>query len=93
MCGEIIALYEGRERDKADEPAVTIFAQIARKTVPYTDGLHLMAPFKRDSLIMRIMENLENAPPNIGTILFSSSKWLCTQRLKTFQKGCPYAAV
>ena len=58
VCDEIIALYEGKEREEAEELAVTISVQIARKIAPYTDGLYLMTPFKRVSLMTRIIEQL-----------------------------------
>ena len=58
VCDEIISLYEGKDRDEAEELAVTISATIAREIAPYTDGLYLMTPFKRVELMKRILEKL-----------------------------------
>ena len=53
---EIIDRYVGRDRDEAEALAVEISAEIAEKIAPYTDGLYLMTPFKRVSLIEKIMQ-------------------------------------
>ena len=55
VCDEIIALYEGKEREEAEDLAVTISAEIARQTAPYSDGVYLMTPFKRVALMIRIL--------------------------------------
>ena len=55
VCNEIIALYEGKEREEAEDLAVTISAEIARQTAPYSDGVYLMTPFKRVALMIRIL--------------------------------------
>lgn len=59
VCDEIVALYEGREREEAEDLAVTISTKIAQEIAPYSDGIYLMTPFKRISLMVRIMENLK----------------------------------
>ena len=53
---EIIARYEGRDRDAAEALAVEISAEIAGKIAPYTDGLYIMTPFKRVALIEKILK-------------------------------------
>ena len=58
VCDEIIALYEGKEREEAEELAVRISTEIAKEITPYTDGIYLMTPFKRVSLMTRILENI-----------------------------------
>ena len=58
ICDEIIALYEDKGREEAEELAVTISTQIAKEISPYTDGLYLMTPFKRISLMTRIIEQI-----------------------------------
>ena len=58
VCDEIISLYEGKERDEAEELAVRISAEIAREIAPYTDGIYLMTPFKRVQLMTRILEKI-----------------------------------
>ncbi len=55
---EIIALYEGKGRDEAEELAVKISARIAGEIAPYTHGLYLMTPFRRVALMTRILEQL-----------------------------------
>ncbi len=53
---QIIDRYAGKDRDEAEALAVEISAEIAEKVRPYTDGLYLMTPFKRVSLIEKIMK-------------------------------------
>ena len=58
---EIIALYEGKDREAAEELAVRISARIAQEITPYTDGLYLMTPFRRVALMLRILERLNQS--------------------------------
>ena len=58
VCDEIVALYEGKNREEAEDLAVRISAEIARKVEPYTDGIYLMTPFKRVGLMTRILEQI-----------------------------------
>ena len=58
VCDEIIALYEGKNREEAEELAVRISTEIAKEITPYTDGIYLMTPFKRVGLITRILQNI-----------------------------------
>ena len=58
VCDEIVAMYEGKNREAAEELAVTISARVAREIAPYTDGLYLMTPFRRVELMRRIMEQV-----------------------------------
>lgn len=58
VCEEIMTLYEGRDREAAEELAVTISARIAREITPYTDGLYLMTPFQRVALMARIIKQI-----------------------------------
>ena len=58
VCPAIIDLYEGKERDEAEDLAIRISTQIAREVAPYTDGLYLMTPFTRVKLMTRLLEEL-----------------------------------
>lgn len=58
VCDEIVALYEGKEREAGEELAVAISARIAREIAPYSDGLYLMTPFRRVRLMTRILEEI-----------------------------------
>ena len=58
ICPEIIALYEGKNREEAEDLAVAISTRIAEEITPYTDGLYLMTPFRRVALMIRILERL-----------------------------------
>lgn len=58
VCDEIIALYQGKDRQEAEDLAVKISAAIAREIAPYTDGYYLMTPFKRVELMQRIIKEL-----------------------------------
>lgn len=55
VCDEILSLYEGLERDEAEELAVSVSTAIAGEIAPYTDGLYLMTPFRRVALMERII--------------------------------------
>ncbi len=55
---KIIRLYEGADREKGEELAVTVSAAIARKIAPYVDGFYLMTPFGRTGLMARIMDQI-----------------------------------
>ena len=55
---EIVSLYEGRDREEAEELAVAVSARIAEEIAPCTDGLYLMTPFRRVALMARILERL-----------------------------------
>lgn len=64
VCDEIVSLYEGLDREQAEDLAVRISARIAREITPYTDGLYLMTPFKRVGLMVRILERLREEGTN-----------------------------
>lgn len=58
VCDEIVQLYEGKDRDAAEDLAVTISARIAAEVAPYADGLYLMTPFRRVNLMERIITEI-----------------------------------
>jgi len=58
VCDEIVALYEGKNRDEAEGLAVKISAEIAKEIAPYTHGVYLMTPFKRVELMERIIKEI-----------------------------------
>lgn len=68
VCDEIVALYEGKDRESAEDLAVTISARIAREIVPFTDGLYLMTPFKRVALMTRILARLQETGQHPGNL-------------------------
>ena len=59
VCDEIMALYEGKDREAAEELAVAISARVAKEIAPYTDGLYLMTPFRRVELMSRIIAEVK----------------------------------
>ena len=59
VCDEIMTLYEGKDREAAEELAVTISVRVAKEIAPYTDGLYLMTPFRRVELMSRIIEQVK----------------------------------
>ena len=63
VCDEIVGLYDGLERDEAEELAVTVSTAIAREIAPYTDGLYLMTPFRRVALMERIIGSIRQSCP------------------------------
>ena len=52
---EIIALYEGRNREEGERVAVELSLRTAREVLPHTDGLYLMTPFRRTALSAEIV--------------------------------------
>ena len=59
VCDEIVALYEGKDREAAGELAVEISVRVAEAVAPYTDGLYLMTPFRRVELMRRIIRQVK----------------------------------
>lgn len=58
VSDEIIAMYEGADREKGEELAVKISANIANIIHGYTDGYYLITPFSRTKLIGRIIKEI-----------------------------------
>lgn len=59
VCDEICELYRGLDRDAAEELAYSISIRIAREVEPYTDGVYIMVPFNRISLVSRIIKAIK----------------------------------
>ena len=55
---DIIHRYEGLNREEAESLAVEISIDTAREIADFTDGLYLMTPFKRVSLVEKILSLL-----------------------------------
>ena len=55
---EMVARYEGKDKDAAEEIAVETSLKIAAQMKDCTDGYYLMTPFRRVALMKRIMEQL-----------------------------------
>ncbi len=55
---EMVARYEGTDKDAAEEIAVETSLKIAGEMRDITDGYYLMTPFRRVALMKRIMEQL-----------------------------------
>ena len=55
---DIVARYEGLDREAAEALALELSVRTARAMVPCTDGWYLMTPFRRVSLMARIMAEL-----------------------------------
>lgn len=56
---ELVAQYEGLDRDAAEELAVELSTLLAQRMKPVTDGWYLMTPFQRVNLIERILKCLD----------------------------------
>lgn len=56
VAPEIIAAYEGLDRQAAEELAVELSLRFAREMAALVDGYYVMTPFGRTSLVCRIME-------------------------------------
>lgn len=55
---QIIERYAGLTREEAEELAVELSADFARRMRPYVDGYYLVTPFGRTALIARIMDRI-----------------------------------
>lgn len=64
VADEIVALYENKTREEAEELAVRISAEVARAIAPHVDGYYLMTPFKRVSLMARILQEIRDISPD-----------------------------
>ena len=58
VADEIVALYEGKDREEAEALAVDISVRIAQEMASFTDGYYLMTPFRRVELMKRIMKQI-----------------------------------
>lgn len=56
---EICKMYEGLDREAAEELAVSLSLRAAADMEPYTDGFYIMVPFNRTSLVSRILKALK----------------------------------
>jgi len=55
---EVAELYRDKDREAAEDLAVTLALETAARIAPYTDGLYLMTPFRRVGLMTRILDGL-----------------------------------
>lgn len=59
VSDEIVAMYEGKDRDASEALAVELSTMIAKEIKPYTDGFYLMTPFQRTVLMSRIIAKIQ----------------------------------
>ena len=59
VSDEIIAQYEGLDKEQASRLAVSLTTEIARSMEPFVDGYYMITPFMRTDLICEIMKNLK----------------------------------
>lgn len=59
VSDEICELYKGLDREAAEELACSISLHIAKEVEPYTDGIYIMVPFNRISLVSRIIKAIK----------------------------------
>lgn len=57
----LIQRYEGADRERGEALAEEISAQVIRAIRPYTDGVYLMTPFQRISLMTRLIAHARGA--------------------------------
>ena len=55
---EILSMYEGKNREEGEQLALELALKTARDIEPWTDGLYLMTPFRRVSLMSAILDGL-----------------------------------
>ena len=58
LSEEILARYEGLDREEAGRLGVSLCLETAEKIAPYVDGYYLMTPFKRVDLIEELIRAL-----------------------------------
>ncbi len=54
----IVNMYEGLDRDSAEELAVKLSVDVANRMRDFTHGLYLITPFQRVSIIEKILEKI-----------------------------------
>lgn len=54
----VVRAYEGLDRQQAEELALRLCEDAARRIAPYVDGFYIMTPFQRVALVCRVMERL-----------------------------------
>ena len=54
----IIALFDGKDRDEAEELALRVSLAVAGEIAPHVDGFYLMTPFGRTGLMARLMREM-----------------------------------
>jgi len=59
VSNEIVAQYEGLDKEQASRLAVSLTTEIAQSMVDYVDGYYMITPFMRTDLICEIMKNLK----------------------------------
>ncbi|HWQ76163.1 MAG TPA: bifunctional homocysteine S-methyltransferase/methylenetetrahydrofolate reductase [Syntrophomonas sp.] len=59
VADEIIARYEGKDREEAGQLAVAISTEMAEKIYDFVDGYYLITPFKRIDILTEIIDNLK----------------------------------
>ncbi|HHX38262.1 MAG TPA: bifunctional homocysteine S-methyltransferase/methylenetetrahydrofolate reductase [Clostridiaceae bacterium] len=57
---DIVARYEGKNRDQGEAVALDITVRLAEQISPYIDGFYLITPFNRVDLICRILSEIKN---------------------------------
>lgn len=60
VCCEIMDLYKGKSREESEETARKISREIMAQVLPYCDGLYLMTPFRRVSLMEQIIKDAQD---------------------------------
>ena len=52
---KVTEMYIGKSREEAEDIAVNISVQVAKRIMPFTDGFYIMTPFQRTGLVARII--------------------------------------
>ncbi|MBQ6582257.1 MAG: bifunctional homocysteine S-methyltransferase/methylenetetrahydrofolate reductase [Mogibacterium sp.] len=60
IAKEIVEQYHGLSREGAEDLAVRLTVERAKRIAPYVDGFYLITPFHRIELMMRIMKQLRS---------------------------------
>lgn len=59
ISDDIIAKYEGLDKETASRLAISLTTEIARSMADYVDGYYMITPFMRTDLICEIIDNLK----------------------------------
>jgi len=61
VSDEICEMYLGLDRAEAEELALSLSVRIAADMRPFTDGIYIMTPFNRVSLVCRIIDGIKKS--------------------------------
>lgn len=57
---KVVEMYEGLKRKEAEDLAVEISTEVAKRIAPEVDGYYIITPFQRTGLVSRIIKKMQD---------------------------------